>query len=473
MLDFSYFFIILPLVFAIVCAFLNKRNKMPAVLAITVLSVCLLGACFVYAIQNGTQWFFGDSVLSYFMLIVIFMIALAVAIYANSAARTKRRGSYFAMLLVISAGMAGVVCARDFFTLYVFLEVVSVSSFALISFYNRPLSTEGAIRYFYLSAIASALLLFAISLLVVYAGSPAYESLIEAIFAHKNNPAGLNIILGVMALAFMIKTGLFPFHSWTPDAYESATSPVSALLAGVVTKVAGTYALVIVCMLLSIINFGIDNNVVGKAIMWFGLASVIFGALAAQEQKDFKRMLAYSSISQMGYITLAAALATPLAMAGALLHMFNHATFKSTLYFCAGNIKHATGTNNINDLNGLQCKMPYTSLTATIAMLSTAGLPPFSGFWSKLLIIAALWQANFKGMAAAALFASVLTLAYFLRIQKGLFFGHPSANVEDVEEMGFGFTFPCIILALIIILAGIYFPFTYTNFVEPFIKVLQ
>jgi multicomponent Na+:H+ antiporter subunit D len=276
-----------------------------------------------------------------------------------------------------------------------------------------------------------------------------------------------------MALAFMIKAGLFPFHSWTPDAYESATSPVSALLAGIVTKVVGTYALMVVCMLLSIINFGIANNPVGRAVMWFGLASIIFGALNAQEQKDFKRMLAYSSISQMGYITIAAALATPLAMAGALFHMFNHATFKTLLFFAAGSVKRATGSTEIDSMSGLQAKMPYTAVAATVAMLSTAGVPPFSGFWSKLFIIAALWQAGFYGMAAAALFASVLTLAYFLKLQRGMFFGKPSQNISNVKEKSFGFLMPCFVFSFIIIAMGLYFPFIYDNFLSPFIRVLQ
>lgn len=473
MLTFGGGFIIIPLACAIVCAFLNKREHAPAVLATTAICLGFLFSVFVFFTNLGQDWFFGQEVLSSFMLIIIYMVSAAVAFYASFAASTKRRGTYFATLLIITAGMSGVVSAKDFFTLYVFLEVVAVSSFSLISFYNRPRGTEGAIRYFYLSAIASAFILFAISLLVLYTGGTSYQTLVETIIKTQGHPLPINIILGILALALMIKTGLFPFHSWTPDAYESASSPVSALLAGVVTKVVGTYALVIVCMFLSIINFGIENNAVGKAIMWFGLASIIFGALAAQEQKDFKRMLAYSSISQMGYITLAAALATPLAMAGALFHMFNHATFKTLLYFCAGNVKRACGNTTINDMRGLQEQMPYTTASATVAMLATAGIPPLSGFWSKLLIIAALWQAGFIGMAIAALFASVLTLAYFLKVQRGMFFGTASKNIENVEERGPGFLLPCLLFTVVIILAGIYFPFIYNNFLTPFIKVLQ
>lgn len=467
------FFIILPLAAAIICAFLNKRVKTPAIIANIVLAFGLMSAAADFFVNLGQEWFYGQTVFSAFVLIIIYLVSLVVAFFAHFAASTKRRGSYFSMLLVITAGMAGVVRATDFFTLYVFLEVVSVCSYALISFYNRPRSTEGAIRYFYLSAIASSIILFAISLLLVYTGTTSYQGLISQIINTQGNSAPLNIILGILALAFMIKAGLFPFHTWTPDAYESATSPVSALLAGIVTKVVGTYALIIVCMLLSIINFGIAHNPVGKTVMWFGLISIIFGAVNAQEQKDFKRMLAYSSISQMGYITLAAALATPLAMAGALFHMFNHATFKSLLFFCAGSVKRATGNTEIDSMSGLQTKMPYTSLTATVAMLSTAGLPPFSGFWSKFFIIAALWQAEFYGMATAALFASVLTLAYFLKIQRGIFFGKPSANIKNVREMGKGFLIPCFALAFIIIAVGLYFPFIYDNFLSPFIRVLQ
>jgi multicomponent Na+:H+ antiporter subunit D len=466
-------FTIVPLAAAVVCAFLNKKHSAAAALANAVLWLGFAFSVLVFFNWLGEEWFYGQIVLSSFMVIVIYLVAAAVAFFAAFAASTKRRGSYFAIMLVIAGAMAGVVNARDFFTLYVYLEVVSVCSYALISFYNRPVSTEGAIRYFYLSAIASAIILFAVSLLLVYTGGTSFDNLTLTILETQGKAVPINIILGIMALAFMIKAGLFPFHSWTPDAYEASTSPVSALLAGIVTKVVGTYALIVVCMLLAVVNFGIDNNNVGRAIMWFGLVSILFGAVNAQEQKDFKRMLAYSSISQMGYITLAAALATPLAMAGALFHMFNHATFKSLLFFCAGNVKRATNSTAINEMSGLQTKMPYTTGAATVAMLSTAGLPPFSGFWSKLFIIAALWQAGFTGMAAAALFASVLTLAYFLKLQRGMFFGKPSDNIKDVKENGWGFLLPCFLFVFIIIAVGLYFPFVYENFLSPFIRVLQ
>jgi multicomponent Na+:H+ antiporter subunit D len=465
-------FVIFPLAAAITCAFLNKKKSLPAILANTVIAFCFFLAAMSFFGQLGQEFFYGEAVLSSFMLIIVYLVSAAVSVFAAFAATTKRRGSYFAIMLVITAGMAGVVSAKDFFTLYVYIEVVSVCSYALISFYNRPKSTEGAIRYFYLSFIASAIILLSISMLLLCAGTTSYYGLVQQIL-EQNNTFSINIILAVMALAFMIKSGLFPFHSWTPDAYESATSPVSALLAGVVTKVVGTYALVVVCMLLSLINSGIENNSSGRAVMWFGLASIIFGALNAQEQKDFKRMLAYSSISQMGYITVAAALATPLAMAGAVFHIFNHATSKSLLFFCAGNVKRATGNTEIDSMSGLQAKMPYTSFAATVAMLSTAGLPPFAGFWSKFFIIAALWQAGFYGMAAAALFASALTLAYFLKLQRGIFFGKPSENIAGVKEKSFGFLAPCFVFVFIIVAVGLYFPFIYDNFLNPFIRVLQ
>ncbi|MDR1684541.1 MAG: NADH-quinone oxidoreductase subunit L, partial [Elusimicrobiota bacterium] len=160
-------------------------------------------------------------------------------------------------------------------------------------------------------------------------------------------------------------------------------------------------------------------------------------------------------------------------VAGAVFHMFNHATFKTLLFFCAGNVKKAAGTTSMEDIHGLQSKMPYTSAMAAVGMLATAGLPPFSGFWSKLFIIAALWQAGFYGMAAAALFASVLTLAYFLKLQRGMFFGNPSANIADVKEKSLGFLLPCFVFAAIITGAGLYFPFMYNNFLEPLIKVLR
>jgi multicomponent Na+:H+ antiporter subunit D len=170
-------------------------------------------------------------------------------------------------------------------------------------------------------------------------------------------------------------------------------------------------------------------------------------------------MLAYSSISQVGYIIIGAACATPLGLLGAFLHFFNHATFKSLLFVNSAAVEMQTGTRNLDKLQGLASKMKITGGTSAVGFLSTAGIPPLSGFWSKVIIIVALWQVGYYSYAVIALLASILTLAYFLILQRKVFFGKPSADTENIKEANIGISFSALLLATIIIAVGIGFPF--------------
>ena len=193
--------------------------------------------------------------------------------------------------------------------------------------------------------------------------------------------------------------------------------------------------------------------------MVLGALSIVVGALAAIGQKDMKRMLAWSSISQVGYIVLGAGLGTPMAVAGALLHFFNHATFKSLLFVNSAAVEEQAGTREIDKLGGLASKMKITGGTSVVGFLSTAGVPPLSGFWSKLLIIAALWGAGQHAFAAIALGASILTLGYFLILQRNVFFGKLKEGLEGVREGGARYTVPALILAGVTVFVGVFFPF--------------
>ncbi|WP_424244038.1 multicomponent Na+:H+ antiporter subunit D [Elusimicrobium posterum] len=470
-------FILLPLVGAVICALLkNKKLVFTAALLVLAggfgLAVCEY-ITYDPATLSSTEVFSGEDIFSILMLGLIYLVGFCVSIFAYYAETTKKKGTFFALILATVAGMCGITTTRDFFTTYIFLEVVAVCSFTLIAFYNKEESTEGAIKYFYLSALASTAIMFAIAILFLYTGGTSFEHLKNAMEVHSANPLVINVFLGIMACGFMLKTGLVPFHTWTPDAYASASTPVSAFLAGIITKAAGAYTLIKITMVLGLANHLTALNPVGKTIMVFGAVSIVFGAILALQQTNFKRMLAYSSISQMGYIFLAAGLATPLGLAGAVFHLLNHATFKTALFFNAGALEAAAGTCNIKELYGLEKQMPYTSFFSLIAMLSTAGIPPLSGFWSKLLIIAALWQAGFYTFAFVALFASVITLAYFLRAQRNIFFGKAEGKMKEVKEVRFALLLPAGIFVFLIVAIGLYFPFVYNSFLEPFVRGLN
>jgi multicomponent Na+:H+ antiporter subunit D len=201
--------------------------------------------------------------------------------------------------------------------------------------------------------------------------------------------------------------------------------------------------------------------------LFIGALSVVVGALATLTQTDFKRMLAYSSISQTGYIVLGLGCASGLGIAAAAFHFFNHAVFKSLLFVNSAAVEKEAGTRDMDRLTGLAQKMPVTGITSVLAGMSAAGLPPLAGFWSKLLIIIALWKATHYNYAVVAVLASLLTLAYILLMQRKVFFGTISDGLSHIKEAGWELVLPQIVLAAIIVGVGLLFPFNLCRLIIP------
>jgi multicomponent Na+:H+ antiporter subunit D len=202
-------------------------------------------------------------------------------------------------------------------------------------------------------------------------------------------------------------------------------------------------------------------------LLFIGAISAMLGAFLALGQKDFKRMLAFSSISQIGYIMMGFATGTALGLIGAAFHFFNHSVFKSLLFLNSGAVEQATGTRNFEKLGGLASKMPITGTTSVLGLLSTAGIPPLAGFWSKVVIIIALWQAGYHFYSMIAVFASVITLAYLLSLQRNVFFGKLKEGLEEVHEVKPVFYWPALIMAFITVSCGIFFPFVINKLILP------
>jgi multicomponent Na+:H+ antiporter subunit D len=225
------------------------------------------------------------------------------------------------------------------------------------------------------------------------------------------------------------------------------------LLAGITTKVVGVYVII---RLMSDVFVGLAAP--SQAFMLLGAFSIVVGAFAAIGQREMKRMLAFSSISQMGYIILAAGLATPLALIGAVVHFVNHALFKSLLFVNATAVEEQTGTTEFEKLGGLTEKLKVTGWTSVIGLLSTAGIPPLSGFWSKLLIIVALAMAGQWLYAALAVLMSLVTLGYFLILQRKVFFGKLREGFEELHEARGSLVGASLALAGLTTALGLLFP---------------
>lgn len=400
--------------------------------------------------------------LSLLLTLSVGIVGLAALLVGRgSIAEGGRRFNFINLLLLVSAGMNGIVAVSDIFTLYIFIELTATASFVLIIFDKGRDSFEGAFKYFLLSAVATALILAGVGLLLMQAGDTTFDSVRRALAGAQGQSialAGVMLFLG----GLFIKSGLVPFHGWLPDAYSAAPNPVSVLLAGIVTKATGVYALIRLTTAVFCVSQPVTN-----VLLFVGILTIFVGALAALGQRDFKRMLAYSSISQVGYIVVGLGAGNAMGVAGAIFHLFNHSIFKSLLFVNAAAVEASTGTTDMGRLGGLSSRMRSTGVTSLVGFLSAAGIPPLSGFWSKLLIILGLFQSGHPYYGALAILGSVVTLAYFLVMQRRVFFGELAGGLEGVREAGAWVVAPSIILAAITVGVGVFFPYLVNSIVVP------
>jgi len=388
--------------------------------------------------------------LTVFMLVTVNLMAFFIAIYSiNYMERFTSKWKFYTLFLLMVAGMNGVVITGDMFNLFVFLEIASVASYALVAFGTERHELEAAFKYTVMSTVGSLFVLLGIVFLYSYTSTLNMADMAN-ILAQKS-ASNITIMVSVLfIMGFGLKAALVPFHAWLPDAHPSAPAPISAMLSGVLIKSLGVYTL---CRVFYNI-IGINSSL-SLILMVLGTLSMVLGVFLAIGQWDFKRLLAYHSISQIGYVILGIGLGTPLGMIGGLFHLFNHSVFKSLLFLNSGAVEYATGTRDLQKMGGLMTKMPITGTTSLVASMSIAGIPPFNGFWSKLIIIIACVQANRLGYASWAVLASILTLASFMKVMKYAFFGKLREKWNKVEEVPVFMKLAMVVLAIICVIGGV------------------
>ena len=478
-----FLFIGLPLVVAALLPLIGKisRKFLPDLLSNAVFLFLL-----VLAVTGGRQMisqgpvltrlnWFGEPVsiqvavdgFSLFMLLAISLVTLCVGLFSiDYMDHYGSKANYYALLLMMMTGMNGLVLVADFFSIYLFLEVAAIASYALVAYGLEHDELEASFKYLMLSVIASAGILISIAVIFGMTGSLGFAAVGEGL-----RTLDAKLVIGFCAALFImgfgLKAALVPFHAWLPDAHPSAPAPISAILSGLLIKVSGVYALTRIFFNV----FGL-TPVLSQVLMWLGAVSIVVAAFLALGQKDMKRLLAYSSISQVGYVVLGLGLGTPLGITGGLFHLFNHALAKGLLFLNSGSVQMATGTRNLAEMGGLARRMPVTAATNIVGSLSISGVPPLSGFWSKLIIIMALVQAGEWPLAVIAVLASVLTLWYYLLIQRQAFFGKLNERWKDVKEAPFWMTASTVILALLSIGIGLFFSAMIKSWVQPASDVL-
>jgi multicomponent Na+:H+ antiporter subunit D len=476
-------FVVLPLIVAGILPLVGKvsRRVLPDLLANATLLVLLVYAAIAgrTLIAGGPvlqqlSWF-GETVnirmaldgFSLFMLMAVALVGLAACLFSiDYMEHYGAKANYYALYLVMMAGMNGLILATDLFSVYVFLEVAAIASYALVAFGLDHDELEAAFKYLMLSVVGSAFLVAAIAVVFGMTGSLDFAAVSAALRDLNAGPV-LTIAAAGFLLGFGLKAALVPFHAWLPDAHPSAPAPISAVLSGLLIKVSGVYAMTRVFLNV----FGL-TPALSTVLMGLGAVSMVVAAFLALGQRDMKRMLAYSSISQVGYVVLGIGIGTPLGIAGGLFHLFNHALAKGLLFLTSGSVQQATGTRDLDEMGGLAKRMPVTAATNLVGALSIAGVPPLNGFWSKLLIIIALVQAGHPVFAVIAVLVSVLTLWYYLLMQRKAFFGKLNAKWAAVKEAPFWMTAATVLLALLCVGIGILFSSTVTTWIQPAADVL-
>jgi len=394
---------------------------------------------------------------------IINFIGLLSAIYSISYIKRYTAGNYFyALFCLMIGGMNGVVLSGDLFNIFVFLEISVISSYALVAFGVEKNELEASFKYQVLGGLASFLILFGIGFIYWKAKTLNIADIKEAF----NNGYDKTYYLFVQILilsGFGLKAAIIPFHAWLPDAHSSAPSPISAMLSGVFIKAVGIYVIIRLFFNMFVVSEGM-----AILITTMGTLSMVIGVFLAIGQWDIKRLLAYHSISQMGYVILSVGIGmilisrgsapevAALAIAGGIFHLINHAAFKGLLFLNAGAIEYTIGTRDLKEMGGLARSMPVTSATSFIASMSISGVPPFNGFFSKLIIIVAAVMAKFYLLAALAVIVSIITLASFLKFQRYAFYNKSDITEnKQIKEVPFPMAFSMVVLSIICVLLSL------------------
>ena len=414
------------------------------------------------------------DLLNGFVCIIIAFIGLMVAIYSIESITKELPNKiipFYSIFLLLVTGLMGMTITGDIFNFYVFLEISSLAAYALIAMGDRGDGVVASFNYLIMGTVAASFILLGIGYLYAVTGSlnmADMQNLLPVIYDSKVVLAALAFFM----VGFSIKIGLFPLHAWLPDAYTHAPSAASALIAGLMTKV-GAYAMIRFMFSVFTPAFVIDITRMAEILTWAAALAIIVGSVLAIAQSDIKRMLAYSSISQIGYILLGVGLVNVIGMQGGLLHILNHSLMKCALFLVAGAIFYKTGIRNLHQFQGLGKKMPVTTTVFLIAGLSMIGVPGTVGFTSKWYLALGSINAGQWIFVIVILISSLLNIVYFWRVFDNIWFGHPH-EVEHIkrDEAPLSMLIPMVILAVLCIFFGLfaYYPLHYV--LEPLSNAL-
>ena len=365
---------------------------------------------------------------------------------------------YYTLFLMLAGGVIGLVLSGDIFNMFIMVEILTFAAVALTAFRNKVYGAlEAAFKYLVVGCIGSTCILVGIIMLYAQVHTLNFAQLSALIPGNLNNTT--KVAFALLYIGFSTKAFIVPFHPLAADAHGAAPASISVLISGVLTK-SGIYGIIrLTYFLFQSMGLGTMQFL----LVFIGSVSMFVCVTMALAQHDFKRLLAFHSISQIGYVLSAVGLCTALGISAGVYHAMNHTLFKGLLFLAAGAVLHQTGTTDLGKLGGLSRRMPKTTVLFLIGAASISGIPPFNGFVSKWMIYQATYQKavesgniGFLFVTIIALVTSVLTLASFVKVSQSVFFGQLPKEYEDVKEVGFGMRLAMGLFAVLCVVTGLF-----------------
>lgn len=402
------------------------------------------------------------------MVTLIGLIGLAIAIYSLAGAEeVYQRAGYHPLVQLLLLALTGAVMTGDIFNLFVWFEVMLITSFVLLSLGGGRDQMEGAFKYVTLNLFASSLFLAAVGILYGVTGTLNLADLSVRFSAGVVEPGLVTTLAVLFLIAFGIKSAVFPLFFWLPASYHTAPLVVSALFAGLLTKV-GVFVLIRMFTLL----FIQDTVYTHTLLLWIAGVTMVVGVLGAAAQNEIRRILSFHIVSQIGYMIMGLALFTPLALTGAIFFIAHNIIVKTNLFLIGGVVQRTQGTEQLKKLGGLYRSWPLLATLFLVSAFALAGLPPFSGFWAKLLLVRAGLEVEAWIIVAVSLVVSVLTLYSMTKIWNQVFWKEATDerySPENAQPLSRGARWslltPIVVLTVLAVAMGIA--------VEPLIQITE
>ena len=411
-----------------------------------------LGACFEI------------DMMSIYMAFSATLLGFLVTVYSYSyMEHDTRLTEYYALLSALVIGMVGVAFAGDMFTMFLFWEMMGIASYSLVSFRkDSPGPIEAGFKYMVMGSVGSTILFFGVALLYGMTGTVNFAQMSSVIHGSPMN-MWLLLVLALMIIGFGVKSAIVPMHTWLPDAHPEAPSTISAMLSGMLIETA-LYALTRVIYTL------FEPSVFSKTMAVLAFITMTVANITALRQTDLKRMLAYSSVAQVGYMLVGVSAGSVAGISALLMHVFNHSLMKGLAFLSAGSLVHEANTREIDELKGIGRAMPITTLTLFIALLGLGGVPGTGGYISKLFLFSSAIPAGYVWLTVLGVLNSAFSMGYYLVTMYKLI-SQPTEKVTGLHEAPVVMLLVTVVLAVLVIWSGV-LPATVINAAQAGAKAL-